>query len=96
MSDEKLKEVYYQLDHLWTGGKAIRELPKISSIPEKEDVKSWLEKQTLWHFHKRSHKELKHLNIRWQNLMSSIRLICVVYTSQCLRRKRIPVHIGRC
>ena len=40
MTDEKLKEVYYQLDHLWTGGKAIRELPKISSIPEKEDVKS--------------------------------------------------------
>ena len=26
--EEKLYQVYYQLDHLWTGGKAIKELHK--------------------------------------------------------------------
>ena len=47
MVDEKLNEAYYQSDHLWTGGKAIRELHKITPIPKK-DVKPLLAKQGLW------------------------------------------------
>ena len=39
MTDEKLKEVFNQPDHLWMGSKTIRELHKITSIPKK-DVKS--------------------------------------------------------
>ena len=43
MADRKLNEAYYQPDKLWTGGKAIRELHKITSIPRK-DIKPWLAK----------------------------------------------------
>ena len=50
MTDEKLNEAYYQPDHLWTGGKVIRELHKITSIP-KNDFKPWLAKQSLWQVH---------------------------------------------
>ena len=42
MTDEKkLYQEYYQPDRLWTGGKAIKELPKITSISGK-NIKSWL------------------------------------------------------
>ena len=30
--EEKLYQTYYQPDHLWTGGKAIKELHKILSM----------------------------------------------------------------
>ena len=44
--DGKLNKVYYQPDHLLTGGKTIRELHEITSIPKK-GVRSWLAKQAL-------------------------------------------------
>ena len=47
MTQKKLNEAYYQHHHLKTGGKAIRELHKITSIPKK-DVKPWLAKQAHW------------------------------------------------
>ena len=47
MSDKKRDGAYYQPDHLWTGGKAIRELHKITPLPKK-DVKPWLAKEALW------------------------------------------------
>ena len=47
MTDEKLNETCYQPNHLWTGGKVIRELRKITSVPKK-NVKPWLAKQGLW------------------------------------------------
>ena len=42
MTDEKLNEAHFQRNHLWTGGNAIRELHKITSIPKKgrQDVVS--------------------------------------------------------
>ena len=46
IDEEKLYQAYYELDRLWTGGKAIKELHKIISMPKK-DIKSWLEKQAL-------------------------------------------------
>ena len=46
MSEKNLDQAHYQPDHLWIGGKAIREPHKIMSTP-KEDVKSWLAKQAL-------------------------------------------------
>ena len=58
MSDEKLKEVYYQPDQPWTSSKAIRELHEITFIPEK-DAKSWLVKQALWPFHIQPLKKIK-------------------------------------
>ena len=44
--EEKLYQVYYQPNRLWTGGKGIKELYKITSIPRK-DTESWLAKQAL-------------------------------------------------
>ena len=46
MTDEKLNEVCYQHDHLWTSSSENRELHKITSIQEK-DFKSWLVKQAV-------------------------------------------------
>ena len=59
MTDEKLNDAYYQSDHLCTGGKAIRELHKITSIAKK-DVKPWLAKQALWKVHIPPPKEINH------------------------------------
>ena len=70
MTDKKLNQAYYQPDRLWTSGKAIRKLHKITSLPKK-DVKPWLAKQALWQI---------------QNLMRSISLICfmcpIIYLKQ--------------
>ena len=33
--EEKLYQTYYEPDHLWTGGKAIKELHKITSMSKK-------------------------------------------------------------
>ena len=56
---EKLCRAYYQPDCLWTGGKAIKELHKITSMSRK-DIKSWLAKQALWQVHIPSPKEINH------------------------------------
>ena len=42
--EEKLYQAYYQSERLWTGGKAIKELHKITFM-SKKDIKSWLIKQ---------------------------------------------------
>ena len=59
MTDEKLNETYYQLDGLWTGGNAIEELHKITSMPRK-DTKLWLAKEALLPVHIPSPKEINH------------------------------------
>ena len=41
---EKLYQAYYQPDRLWTGGKVIKELHKITSMSRK-DIRSSLAKQ---------------------------------------------------
>ena len=43
---EKLYQAYYQPDRLWTGGKAIKELHKITSL-SKKDIKLWLTREVL-------------------------------------------------
>ena len=57
--EEKLYQAYYQVNRLWTGGKAIRVLHKITSIPRK-DIESWLAKQALWQVHTPPQKEIHH------------------------------------
>ena len=57
--EEKLYQAYYQPDRLWTGGKAIKELHKITSMSRK-DIKSWLAKQALWQVHIPPPKEINH------------------------------------
>ena len=57
--EEKLYQAYYESDRLWTGGKAIKELLKITSM-SKKDIKSWLAKQALWQVHIPSPKEIRH------------------------------------
>ena len=57
--EEKLYQAYYQPDHLWTGGKAIKELHKIMSM-SKKDIKSWLARQALWQAHIPPPKEINH------------------------------------
>jgi len=44
---EKLREIYYNPENLWTGRKAIKLLQKESGELEKA-VKAWLAKQALW------------------------------------------------
>ena len=56
---EKLYQAYYEPDRLWTGGKAIKELHKITSM-SKKDIKSWLAKQALWQVHIPPSKEINH------------------------------------
>ena len=56
---EKLYQAYYEPDRLWTGGKAIKELHKITSM-SKKDIKSWLAKQALWQVHIPPPKEIHH------------------------------------
>ena len=41
--EEKRYQAYYEPDHLWAGGKTIKELYKIAST-SKKDIKSWLAK----------------------------------------------------
>ena len=51
MTDEKkLYQAYYEPDRLWSGGKEIKELHKITSM-SKKDIKSWLAKQALLQVH---------------------------------------------
>ena len=57
--EEKLFQVYYQSDRLWTGGKTIKELHKIPSMSTK-DIRSWLAKQALWQVHIPPPKEINH------------------------------------
>ena len=56
---EKLYQAYYQPDRLWTGGKVIKELHKITSMSRK-DIRSWLAKQALWQVHIPPPKEINH------------------------------------
>ena len=60
MTDERLYQAYYQPDHLWTGGKAIKELHKIMSMLKK-DIKSFLAKQALWQVQIHPPKEIHFL-----------------------------------
>ena len=57
--EEKLYQAYYEPDRLWTGGKAIKELHKITSM-SKKDIKSWLAKQALWQVHIPPPKKINH------------------------------------
>ena len=57
--EEKLYQAYYDPDRLWTGGKLIKELHEITSMPKK-DIKSWLAKQTLWQVHIPPPNEIHH------------------------------------
>ena len=68
IDDEKLYQAYYEPDLLWTVGKAIKKLHKITSI-SKTDIKSWLVKQVLWQVHIPPPKEIHHLyyNVRKPN-----------------------------
>ena len=59
IDEEKLYQAYYEPDLLWTGGKAIKELYKITSM-SKKDIKSWLAKQALWQVHIPPPKEINH------------------------------------
>ena len=57
--EEKLYQVYYQPDRLWTGGKAIKELDKITSM-SKEDIRLWLAKQAFWQVYIPPPKKIDH------------------------------------
>ena len=78
MTDEKVSEAYYQPDHLWIGGKAIRELHKITSIPKK-DVKPWLAKQALWEIDISPPKEINHSHYDVMKPNEEHSLICFTF-----------------
>ena len=47
---DKLSEIYYTPENLWTGQKAIRKLYDITKFSKKV-IKSWLARQALWQVH---------------------------------------------
>ena len=47
---EKLRDIYYQPENLWTGRKAIKLLQK-ESKESKKSVEEWLARQALWQVH---------------------------------------------
>ena len=57
--EEKLYAAYYESDRLWSGGNAIKELHKITSMSKKV-IKSWLARQALWQVHIRPPKTIHH------------------------------------
>ena len=59
IDEDKLYQIYYEPDSLWTGGKAIKEPHKITFM-SKKDIKSWLAKQALWQVHIPPPKEIHH------------------------------------
>ena len=54
---EKLYQTYYQVDRLWTGNKARKELYKVTPM-SKKDIKSWLAKPALWQVYIPPSKEI--------------------------------------
>ena len=50
MTNDKLSDIFYQPENLWTGRKAIKLLKQESGLSLKI-VKSWLAKQALWQIH---------------------------------------------
>ena len=93
MRNKKLNEAYYQPDHLWTGGKAIRELHKIMCLPKK-DVKPWVAKQALWQDYVPPHKEINypHYNVTKPNEQHQFYLL---YVPHNIFEGNISVHIDR-
>ena len=59
IDEEKLYQAYYEPNLLWTGGKVIKELHKITSTSKKY-IKSWLAKQALWQVHIPPPKQIHH------------------------------------
>ena len=59
VDEEKLFGAYYETYHLWTSGKAIKELHVIMSI-SKKDIKSRLVKPALWKVNIPPPKEIHH------------------------------------
>ena len=59
MSDEKLRDIYYQPENLWRGRKAITMLRKDTKFQLKQ-VKAWLAKQALWQVHIPPPKRIDH------------------------------------
>ena len=88
--EEKLYQAYYQPDRLWAGGKAIKELHKMTSISRK-DIKSWLAKQALWQVHIPPLKEIRHPYYDITNLMSNISLIWLICLMMFLKERRTSI-----
>ena len=87
---EKLYGAYYQLDRLWTGGKAIKELHKIASMSRK-DIKPWLEKNALWQVHIPPPKEIHYPHYYVTKPNGSISLICFICLIMFLKETRISI-----
>ena len=76
MSNEKLSNLYYQPENLWTGQKAIKLLRKESGKPLKV-VKAWLAKQALWQVHlpKPKHVDYAHFYVTKPNQLHQADLL---------------------
>ena len=72
--EEKIYQAYYQPDRFWTGGKAIKELHKITSMSRK-DIWSWLAKQALWQFHIPPPTDHPHYNVTKPNEQHQLNLL---------------------
>ena len=55
---EKLQEIYYSPNNLWTGEKAVKKLRKFTGLNPKV-IKEWLNRQALYQVHLPAPKEVK-------------------------------------
>ena len=68
MSNSKLREIYYQPQHLWKGQNVVKNLGDLSSLKPKV-IKQWLSKQAFWQVHLPApkHVERPHYDITTPN-----------------------------
>ena len=78
ITEKKPNEAYCQPENLWIDGKSIRELRKINSV-HKNDIGSWLPKQTLWEVHLIPPSEINrlHYNLTKPNVQRQFDLLYV-------------------
>jgi len=64
----ELQEIYYQLQHLWKGQKAVKILKSMSKLKPKV-IKQWLSKQAFWQVHLPApkHVERPHYDVTTPN-----------------------------
>ena len=88
--EEKLYQAYYLPDRLWTGGKAIKELHKITSMSRK-DIRSWLATQALWQVHILPPEEIHHPHFDVTKPNEQHSLVCFICHIMSLKKTRTSI-----
>ena len=73
---DKLRDIYYEPNHLWKGQKAIRKLQELSK-KKRAVIKKWLSQQAIWQVHLPAPKSVKrhHYKVTIPNQMHQFHLL---------------------